>query len=101
MTLKLTYQQACALEQVFTQIIIPEKPADVAESLVKDIMIQAYKKLRNKLESKIKDGYSLSLSDVEGKAYYLYFQKRHLGSSWHYEQIMIENHLTELDKTYA
>jgi len=101
MTLKLTYQQATALKHLYDKVIMPEKPADIAESLVKDLMIQVYKKLRNKLENKIKDGYSLGLTDTEAKAYYVYFQNRYLGEEWHYESIVVSSQLAELDRLYA
>ncbi|QTE35998.1 hypothetical protein J3L18_23075 [Mucilaginibacter gossypii] len=102
MTLKLTYDNAKALMHLFEKFINPEQPADIAESLVKDIMFQVFKKLRNKVESRFKgDGYSLSLTDIEAKAYYVYFNNRNLGNDWIYEQNMITTHLLVLDQTYA
>lgn len=101
MTLKLTYQQAEALKRLFDTVINPELSCDVAERLVKTLMFQVYKKLRNKLESKIKDGYSLALTDTEAMAFYVYFQQRDLGTGWTYEQTMIDAHLIELNKQYA
>jgi len=102
MTLKLTYDQAHALMRLFEHVIIPETPADIAESLVKDLMKAVFKKLRNRIESKLKgDGYSLALSDPEAKAYYLYFHQRYLGKDWKYEQNFIGQQLLLLDKTYA
>ncbi|MEZ2337657.1 hypothetical protein AB6735_18570 [Mucilaginibacter sp. RCC_168] len=87
---------------LFEKVINPAQPEDVAESLLKDIMFSVFKKLRNKTEARIKGkGYSLPLTDPEAKAYYLYFQNRHLGKDWHYEQIFIEQHLLQLNKTYA
>ncbi|MBD1394289.1 hypothetical protein [Mucilaginibacter glaciei] len=101
MTIKLTYQQAVALKEVFDKVIIPEVPYDMAESPLKDIMTSVYKKLRARLEAKKKDGYSISLTDIEGKAYYLYFQNRHLGTGWTYEENLITQQINLLDKTYA
>ena len=101
MKLPLTGQQAEALKHLFEKVINPELPGDVAESLLKDIMFLVYKKLRTKIEGKKKDGYSLTLNDIEGKAFYLYFQNRCLGDQWRYEQNMIDAHLMELDKVYA
>ncbi|MEO7212628.1 hypothetical protein [Mucilaginibacter sp.] len=101
MTIKLTYDQAKALEHLFINVINPEEPADVAEKLVKHLMTAIFKKLRNKLESKVKDGYSLALTDTEAMAYYIYFQQRHLGLGWLYEQNFIDRHILELDKQYA
>lgn len=102
MPLKLTIQQAEALYNVFISVVIPEPVTDVAESLVKDLMMQVFRKLRAKLEGKVKgDGYSLSLTDVEAKAYYVYFNQRHLGESWRYEETFINTHINELNKLYA
>lgn len=101
MTIKLSQQQAEALSHLFNKVIIPEPVANIAESLIKDLIIQVYKKLWNKLYAKKKDGYSLSLTDVEAKAFYVYFQSRNLGPDWVYEQLMIEKHLAELDRAYA
>jgi hypothetical protein len=101
MIIKMTYSQASALKEVYDSVIIPEQPFDVAESLLKDIMLQVYRKLRAKLEAKKKDGYSLALTDIEGKAYYLYFQNRSLGTGWTYEENMINEQINLLDKTYA
>jgi len=101
MTIKLTQQQAEALSHLFDKVIIPEPAANIAESLVKDIIIQVYKKLWNKLHGKKKDGYSLSLTEVEAKAFYVYFQSRNLGADWPYEQLIIESKLAEIDKVYA
>lgn len=101
MTIKLTYDKAVALKLIFETVIIPEIPFDVAESLLQDIMKQVYLKLNKKLVSKRADGYSITLTDIEGKAYYLYFQNRALPSEWHYETTMIDSHIAELDKQYA
>lgn len=103
MTLKLSYDQAHQLLRLFEKVINPEQPEDVAESLLKDLMFSVFKKLRTKVEARLKghNGYSLSLTDTEAKAYYLYFQNRHLGKDWYYEQIFIEKHLLQLNKQYA
>lgn len=102
MNLKLTYQQATALKQLYDVVIIPEKPMDVAERLVKELMIKVYKKLREKLEGKMKgQGYTLGLTDTEAMAYYVYFQNRWLGEEWMYETNFITSQLAELDKQYA
>jgi len=102
MTIKLTQQQAQALKVLFDQVINQEHPLDVAEKLVKTIMWQVYKKLRNKLESKTHTaGYSLPLNDTEAMAFYVYFQNRSLGKGWIYEQSFIDAQLVELDKQYV
>ncbi|WP_121812761.1 hypothetical protein [Mucilaginibacter kameinonensis] len=102
MLLKLTIQQAEALYNLFVSEVLPTPATDVAESLVKDLITQVFKKLRSKLESKLKGrGYSISLTDVEAKAYYVYFNSRNFGTQWLYEQTFISNQINELNKRYA
>lgn len=102
MTFKLTQLQAEQLDHLFIKVINPEKPENIAESLIKDHMTSIYRKLRAKREAKlIRQGYSLTLNDMEAKAFYLYFQNRYLGEGWRYEQIMIDAHLRAIDQLYA
>ncbi|MGZ3753612.1 MAG: hypothetical protein ACXVAY_01555 [Mucilaginibacter sp.] len=102
MHLQLSQDQAEALYYLFLQHVLPEKPADVAESLIHDFMFDIYKKSRSKLEArKLSKGYSINITDKEAKAYYIYFQNRSLGAGFIYEQTMIERHLAEIDKKHA
>jgi len=102
MLLKLTIQQAEALYNLFVIEVLPTPAADIAESLVKDLITQVFKKLRAKLESKLKGrGYSISLTDVEAKAYFVYFNSRHFGNQWLYEQTFINDQINHLNKLYA
>lgn len=102
MTIKLTYEQANALYVLFKAVVVNDEPQDIAESLVKDLMMQVLKKLTLKMDfQKKKDGYSLSLTDVEAKAYYVYFNQRHLGDGWIYENNLIQQHVNDLDRIYA
>jgi hypothetical protein len=101
MILQLTHNQAEALRHLFEKVINPELPENVAESLVKDLMRNVYRKLCTKLEAPKKNGYSLALNDLESKAFYLYFQDRLLGQNWLYEQTLVDNLLIPLDKQYA
>jgi hypothetical protein len=74
----------------------------MAESLVKDLMKKVYRKLHNRLLQRIKgDGYSISLTDEEAKAYYIYFLNRSLGPQWQYETIMINAHINQINQLYA
>ncbi len=100
--LPLTYKQADALYGVFKACIIPAKPEDIAESLVYDIMVQIFKKLRNKVEQvNPRAGYGLPLTPIEAKAYYVYFNQRTLGDVYKYEANFIQSHIHLIDKTYA
>jgi hypothetical protein len=102
MTLKLTIQQAEQLYKVFVKLIIPAQPTNIAESLLKDLMIQVFKKLRSKLEGKCNGmEYKLTLADVEAKAYCIYFTNHPLSSEWHYEGNFIDYQIQLLKKQYA
>lgn len=102
MTLKLTIQQAEALYNVFVSVIIPEPCTEVSDKLVMTLMKQIFNKLRAKLEGKLKgDGYSISLTDTEAMAYYVYFNERQLGNHWLYEQTFIDTQVNNLNKLYA
>ncbi|MFD2874071.1 hypothetical protein ACFS5N_16430 [Mucilaginibacter ximonensis] len=102
MTIKLNIQQANALRLVFEDLVIPEKPIHMDDKLLQLIMIKIYKKLRTRLEARLKgQGYSLALTDEEAIAYYLYFRDRGLGYSRLYEAAFINNHIGEIDKVYA
>ncbi len=103
MRLKMNYHQADCLCRLFQLCIIPVKPADIAESLVYDIMVQIFKKLRNKVEAikPGKDGYSVTLTQVEAKAYYVYFHTRELGVNYRYEANFIQQHINQIDQIYA
>ncbi|MFC0514517.1 hypothetical protein ACFFGT_09905 [Mucilaginibacter angelicae] len=102
MTLKLTIRQAEALHNLFREIVNQDPAPDITESLVKDLLKQVFRKLEAKLAARLKgDGYSISLTDMEAKAYYLYFNQRYLGEGWRYEQTFINDQLHLLNKLYA
>lgn len=101
MKLKLTSQQAEALHYLFEKVILTEMPENIAESLVMDLMKQIFKRLRDKLEAKKKDGYSIEVNDVQAKAFYLYFQNRNLPPGYVYEENLIQTHLNEINRIYA
>ena len=102
MTIKLTIQQAEALRNLFESVIIPDKPREMEDKLVYVIMIGIYKKLRAKLEARLKGaGYSLTLNDVEAMAYYVYFKDRALGNNYIYETTFMFTHIAQIDKAYA
>ncbi|WPU98394.1 hypothetical protein SNE26_20420 [Mucilaginibacter sp. cycad4] len=102
MTLKLTIRQAEALYNVFRDIVNQDPAPDVTESLLKDLLKQVFRKLESKLEARLKGGgYSISLTDMEAKAYYLYFNQRYLGEGWRYEQTFINDQVRLLNKLYA
>jgi hypothetical protein len=81
--------------------IIPAKPVDIAERLIYDLMVKVFKKLRNKIESLNPNGYTITLSPEEAKAYYIYFHTRDLGLAYIYESNVIQGHINLIDKIYA
>lgn len=102
MNLKLTIQNAEAMRHLFETEVLQMKPADMAESLLRDLMIKIYRKLRDKLEARIKgNGYSISLTDIEAKAFYVFFQNRSFGEGWEYEEVVIARQIAAIDKQYA
>lgn len=102
MTLKLTIQQAEALRKLFEDLVIHDLPVDVNEKLLQIILIKIYKKLRNRHEARLKGtGYSISLTDEEAIAYYLYFKDRHLVAEYLYEASFIHQHIGQIDQVYA
>jgi hypothetical protein len=101
MRLKLTMQQCAALHDMFRDRVINEKPEDIAESLILDHMHDIFKKLRAKVEAKKPDGYSITMSDKEAKAYWVYFNQRAMRPNYGYEANMIQQHINLIDKTYA
>src|SRR5437879_3054435 len=101
MTLKFTQPQANSLFDLFTYEVLPEKPIDFEDKLLQMLMIKIYKKLRAKLEGKLKgQGYSIALTDEESIAFYVYFQNRDYGQNYLYEQTLIRKQILEIDKTY-
>lgn len=102
MNLKLTFDQLCALHRLFVDEIIHEKPTDVEDKLVLFHMINIYKKLRNKIEARFQGkGYGINLTEPEALAYHAYFKNRQYIQAYHYEQIVIQNHIALIDKTYG
>ena len=101
MILELNQHQAEALKHLFEKVVTPALPEDVTESLLKDLLRNVYRKLCTKLEARRQYGYNLTLSDLEGKAFYVYFTDRLLGPGWLYEQHLVDNLLVQLDIAYA
>jgi hypothetical protein len=101
MILELNHHQAEVLQHLFEKVVNPALPADVNESLQKDLLRNVYRKLCTRLEARRQYGYNLTLSDLEGKAFYLYFTDRLLGPGWLYEQHLVDNLLVQLDIAYA
>jgi hypothetical protein len=100
MKLKFTLQQANALFDLFNDHIIPDLPQALEDKLLHILMIKVYKKLRNKLEGKKGQGYSLTLTDEEAIGFHLYFSLRNFGASYIYEHTLIQKQMNLIDKNY-
>jgi hypothetical protein len=100
MKLTFTQPQANALFDLFQDQILPDNPFDLDEKLLQILMIKVFKKLRAKLEGKPGQGYSVSLSDEETIAFYLYFNGRDYGQNYIYEQSFIRKQIQQIDKQY-
>jgi len=96
-----TRVQAEALYYYFEHYVIPGEPEDIAESLIKDLMIKIFKKLRNKLEKYDTRGFDIQVTPDEAKAYLLYWQNRAIQPNHTLERILIEKHIAQIDQAYA
>lgn len=100
MTLKLTHQQAEALNMLFINKVSKEKPRTPDDRLIIILMRRIYQKLRTKLEGKPGSGYSLVLSDEEAHAYWIYFRDADM-YLYPYESNFIQIQINQLDRQYA
>jgi hypothetical protein len=96
-----TRNQAEALLYYFEQFVLKEKPADMAESLLLDLMKRIHRKIRTKLENEFTRGWSVSISPEEAKGYHLYWQNRYISDGYILERSIIESQLAEIDKEHG
>lgn len=101
MTLKLNHSQAEALRTLFNDVVLTDLPVSMEDKLLSKLMVKIYRKLRNKLEGRPGMGYSITLTDEEAIAYYLYFCNRSLPTGYLYEHNTIQSHIHQIDKSYA
>ena len=100
--LKLNQHQFESLYLLFARVVMLDTPADIAESLIMDLLEKVHHKLRKRYEYKFcKDGWNLTLEPEEAKAFYLYFQNRALPAGFTYESTLIQTQLNEINKLYA
>jgi hypothetical protein len=103
LTLKLaTRIQAESLYYYFENFVIPVEPEDVAEGLIKDLMVKIFKKLRNKVEKEYDcRGFGIQITPDEAKAYFLYWQNRAIHQNYTLEKCLIEAHIAQIDRIYG
>lgn len=97
--------QTEALELVLRVLLEENQPADVAESLVYEIVFKAYTKIRAKVEALIapRSGWGVSLTDQEAKALYVFYQQRvnpYL-PGYAYEMIQLRTLYEQIDQQYG
>lgn len=97
MTLKLTYQQAEALFNLFNEMVLLSDAASLDQKLVMLHMGSIYKKLRNKWEGAAKGTYRLTVTEPEATAYRIYWRDNDLSHS-PYEWNMIISHCGQIDR---
>lgn len=102
MTLKCTREQFEALHNLFEKIV-NEQHDDIKQSLAIDLMRPIHGKMNRRLKAKVKAhcGWNLSVTDVQAKIYYTFFDGLNLGPGFLYEQIIIDKHLKAINKIYA
>lgn len=100
-SMKLSRDQGIALYDLLMKEIDNNLPDNMAESLIRDLLIRVFKKLRNRLEAFPRSGYSIILSPEEAKAFYLYFQEYWFKDDMIYERVLIEERMGDINKLYA
>jgi hypothetical protein len=96
-----TRLQAEALLYYFQLYVVPSEPENTAESLLKDLMMRIFKKLRNKVEKYDTHGWSITVSPEEAKAYVLYWNNRAFEPNYPLEKLIVQTHLNQIDQAYA
>ena len=96
-----TRTQAEALLTFFTEYVVNATPDDLAESLLKDIMMKVFKKLRTKVENYDQHGWNLSLSTDEAKAYFIYWQNRAIDYGYTFEKSIVQSHLAQIEQVHG
>jgi hypothetical protein len=94
-------KQAEGLMYYFEQFILPEKPQDIAESLLLDLMVRIYRKIRNKVENMRSQSFNVYISPEEAKGYHLYWQNRAIEDGYFLERLIIEAQITAIDRVHG
>ena len=100
-SMKLSRDQADSLKKILAHQIDNDLPDNMAESLIRDLLIRVFKKIRNRLEAFPRSGYSIILSSEEAKAFYLYFSEFWFEDDLIYERVLIEERMADINKLYA
>jgi len=102
MRIILTQKQLTALHEYFAEHVVNDRPENIAEALVKSLVMRVFQKMNKKVYARLQGmGYSLHLTDEEAMAYYVYFQNRFIGEGYQYQQLLIQTHINQIDQAYA
>jgi hypothetical protein len=102
MVLNSTKKQLEAIHMLL-EVIMKEKTADIPSSLVKDLMQPIFKKIDDRVKAEVngKKGWNLTLTPLQAKSYYTFFEGMQLDPQWQWQSIIIGQHLIEIEKEYA
>lgn len=96
MTLKLSYQTAEALFNLFNEMVLISDENGIDERLVLLHMVSIYKKLRSKWEGEPRKTYSITITAPEALAYRIYWRDNDI-SLCRYEWSFIVSHCMQID----
>jgi len=102
MVLKCNQEQFKALHRLFA-VVMAEQPTEMVDSLLKDLLQPIYHKLNTRVNSYMngKRGWNLSLTPLQAKTYYVFFENMDLSQNWLYEHLIIREHLKVINKALA
>lgn len=102
MTIKLKNQQQVeGLELILRVMLTDYEPKNIAESLVFDLVVKGYRKIRTRAEHVTRQGYSFSLTTEEAKALYLFYQNQVVPSALYvYEAHILMAVITQIGNDY-
>lgn len=102
MKLECSKSQFEALYNLFNQLMYQQQ-YDIRSSLAHDLLKPIHDKLTKRVNQKFgtKKGWNLTLTPLQAKSYYAFFEGRYLGESWPYEQLLIDKHIQLIEKAYG
>ncbi|MBY0244980.1 MAG: hypothetical protein K2Q03_05975 [Sphingobacteriaceae bacterium] len=103
MKIKLNRAQLEGVELLMRVLLNENKPKDIAELLVRDIVYKLYQKIRAKTEviGCPRSGYGVSLTNQEAMAFYIYYQNVEVDAEgYKYEAFQLQRIFAEIDRIY-
>lgn len=102
MKIKLNRAQLEGVELLLRVLLNDNKPSNMAERLVYEIVFKLYQKIRAKAEviGCPRSGYGLSLTSQEAMAYYIYYQNVVIDTTaYTYEALQMQRVFNEIDSS--